>query len=70
MTQDGPAQPRSGDGHIMLLAVGGVVAAVLAAWLQLLLGSGETLPLALLLAPLLSCCWAELLWAYNHVLPR
>ncbi|KAI7842592.1 hypothetical protein COHA_003696 [Chlorella ohadii] len=37
---DGPAQPRSGDGHIMLLAVGGVVAAVLAAWLQLLLGSG------------------------------
>lgn len=29
---------------MMLLAAGGVVAAVLAAWLQLLLGGGEMLP--------------------------
>lgn len=37
---DCPAQPRSADGHMMALAVAGAVTAVLAAWLQLLLGGG------------------------------
>ena len=37
--QDCPGQPGSSAGQMQLLAVGGVVAAVLAAWLQLLVGS-------------------------------
>ena len=48
--QDCTAQPRSVDGHMMVLAVAGAVAAVLAAWLQLLLGGGELRHLLVLLS--------------------